>query len=101
MEGLVTKSTGSWYQILGNDGKEYRGRVRGKLRLDDIRSTNPIAVGDRVAFDRESGAEEDLALIHEILPRNNYIIRKSNNLSKQTQVIAANLDLVVLVVTMA
>lgn len=101
MKGLVTKSTGSWYQILGNDGKEYRGRVRGKLRLDEIKSTNPIAVGDRVGFDREQGAEDDLALIHEILPRRNYIIRKSNNLSKQTQVIAANMDLVALVVTMA
>lgn len=102
MKGLVLKSTGSWYLILGDDGKEYRGRARGKLRLDDVRTTNPIAVGDNVLFDLEAQSqEEDLVNIHEILPRRNYIIRKSNNLSKQTQIIAANMDLVALVVTMA
>ncbi|MBI1221046.1 MAG: ribosome small subunit-dependent GTPase A [Bacteroidetes bacterium] len=102
MKGLVRKSTGSWYDLIGEDGKAYRGRVRGKLRLGDIKSTNPIAVGDEVVFEKEPSADEDdLALISEILPRRNYIIRKSNNLSKQTQVIAANLDLAVLVVTLA
>lgn len=102
MKGLVLKSTGSWYDLLGEDDKTYRGRVRGKLRLDGIKSTNPIAVGDEVLFDKEpSPDEDDLALIHTIVPRRNYIIRKSNNLSKQTQVIAANMDLAALVVTMA
>lgn len=102
MKGLVLKSTGSWYLILGDDGKEYRGRARGKLRLDDVRTTNPIAVGDGVLFEMEAQSQEDdLVNIHEILPRRNYIIRKSNNLSKQTQIIAANMDLVALVVTMA
>lgn len=102
MKGLVLKSTGSWYLLLGDDHKEYRGRARGKLRLDDVRTTNPIAVGDEVLFDLEAQSQEDdLVNIHEILPRRNYIIRKSNNLSKQTQIIAANMDLVALVVTMA
>lgn len=99
MEALVTKSTGSWYGLLGQDGKEYRARMRGKLRLEGSKSTNPLAVGDRVLAEREDA--DDQLLIHSILPRKNYIIRKSNNLSKQTQVIAANLDLAVLVVTMA
>ena len=98
----MLKSTGSWYQILGEDQHEYRGRARGKLRLDDIKSTNPIAVGDEVLFDKEPNSQEDdLVNIHKILDRRNYIIRKSNNLSKQTQIIAANMDLVALVVTMA
>jgi len=102
MKGLVLKSTGSWYQILGEDGLEYRGRARGKLRLSNIKSTNPIAVGDDVLFDKEPNSqEEDLVNIHTILDRRNYIIRKSNNLSKQTQIIAANMDMVALVVTMA
>lgn len=102
MKGLVLKSTGSWYQILGEDQHEYRGRARGKLRLDDIKSTNPIAVGDEVLFDKEPNSQEDdLVNIHKILDRRNYIIRKSNNLSKQTQIIAANMDLIALVVTMA
>jgi ribosome biogenesis GTPase len=102
MIGLVLKSTGSWYQILGENGNEYRGRVRGKLRLDGIKSTNPIAVGDRVVFELEINSQEaDLVTIESILPRKNYIIRKSNNLSKQTQIIAANLDLVALVITLA
>lgn len=102
MKGLVLKSTGSWYQILGDDGKEYRGRARGKLRLTDNQNTNPIAVGDDVLFELEAQSQEDdLVNIHQILPRRNYIIRKSNNLSKQTQIIAANMDLAALVVTMA
>src|SRR5690606_4819973 len=101
MKGLVTKSTGSWYQLLSEEGTMYKGRVRGKLRLEDNRSTNPIAVGDTVAFEPENSEKDNLAIIQQIHPRRNYIIRKSNNLSRQTQVIAANLDLVALVVTLA
>ncbi len=101
MKGLIRKSTGSWYLIQGDDGKTYRGRIRGKLRLEGSKSTNPVAVGDRVDFEPETNApEDDLVIIQQIETRKNYIIRKSNNLSKQTQVIAANLDLAVLVVTL-
>jgi len=98
-EALVLKSTGSWYAIQDKDGRLYRARVRGKLRLQGMKSTNPIAVGDMVSFTVEE--EPDLALIEGVAERRNYIIRKSNNLSKQTQIIAANLDLAVLVVTLA
>ena len=101
MKGLIRKSTGSWYLIQGDDGKTYRGRIRGKLRLEGSKSTNPVAVGDQVDFEPEANApEDDLVIIQQIETRKNYIIRKSNNLSKQTQVIAANLDLAVLVVTL-
>lgn len=102
MEGMVLKSTGSWYQILGNDHQEYRGRIRGKLRLEGLKSTNPIAVGDYVEFELETpSSEPDLVIIKSVLYRRNYIIRKSNNLSRQTQIIAANMDMVALVVTLA
>ena len=97
MEGLVIKSTGSFYQIKLDDGSLKDARVKGKLRLKGIDSTNPIAVGDRVTCQPEG--QNDMLVISDILPRKNYIIRKSNKLSKQTQVIAANLDQAVLVVT--
>ncbi len=95
---LVTKSTGSWYELEDQQGRVWKGRIRGKLRLEGLKTTNPIAVGDWVAADPEN---DDQVLIHEVLKRRNYIVRKSNNLSKQKQIIAANLDLVALVVTMA
>ncbi|TNE81083.1 MAG: ribosome small subunit-dependent GTPase A [Bacteroidetes bacterium] len=99
MKALVTKSTGSWYTLLTPAGEEVQARMRGKLRLEGSKSTNPVAVGDEVEAEEEGN--EGQMLITSIYPRKNYIIRKSNNLSKQTQVIAANLDLAVLVVTMA
>lgn len=99
MRGLVTKSTGSWYQVLGDDGHRYECRIKGKFRTKGIKTTNPIAVGDWVHFDWED--DHNSAVIHTLEPRKNYIIRKSVNLSKQTQILGANLDQAVLVVTLA
>ena len=97
MEGLVYKSTGSWYTVKDEmTGRYYDCRLKGKIRLKGIKSTNPIAVGDRVVFE----LEEDRGVITEIHPRDNYIIRKSVNLSKQTHIIASNIDLAFLVVTL-
>lgn len=100
MQATITKSTGSWYDAKDTTGKLWRARIKGKFRLQGIKSTNPIAVGDVVEIEPE-GNEEDLALIDKLYPRKNYIIRKSNNLSKQTQIIAANIDVAALVVTLA
>lgn len=99
MRGLVRKSTGSWYQVYGEDGVAYNCRIKGKFRTKGIKTTNPIAVGDWVKFEVEPGQES--AVIYELEPRRNYIIRKSVNLSKQTQIIGANLDQAILVVTLA
>lgn len=100
MKGLVTKSTGSWYQVLGEDGNRYECRIKGKFRTKDIKTTNPIAVGDHVLFELEP-EEEGVGVITELAPRKNYIIRRSVNLSKQTQIIGANLDQALLVITLA
>ncbi len=99
MKGLVTKSTGSWYEVLADDGIQYRCRIKGKFRTKDIKTTNPIAVGDWVDIALE--AEQQTAVITHLHERKNYIIRKSVNLSKQAQIIAANLDQAFLVVTLA
>ncbi|HLT42081.1 MAG TPA: ribosome small subunit-dependent GTPase A [Sphingobacteriaceae bacterium] len=99
MQGLVIKSTGSWYQVLASDGNNYDCRIIGKFRMQDIQTTNPIAVGDKV--DIEVEPEQDTAIIKKLHTRQNYIIRKSINLSKQAQIIAANLDQAFLVVTLA
>lgn len=96
--GLVTKSTGSWYQVLGDDQQRYECRIKGKFRTKGIKTTNPIAVGDRVTIELEQ--EEGVAVITTLETRRNYIIRRSINLSKQTQIIGANLDLALLVVTL-
>lgn len=99
LKGLVTKSTGSWYQVLGEDHQRYECRIKGKFRIKGIKTTNPIAVGDRVTIEPEQ--EEGYAVITTLEPRQNYIIRRSINLSKQTQIIGANLDQALLVVTLA
>lgn len=99
MEGLITKSTGSWYQVLTNDGQKYDCRIKGIFRTKGITTTNPIAVGDTVDFELEP--EQGTGVITKLHPRKNYIIRKSINLSKQAQIIAANLDQAILVVTLA
>ncbi|POY35818.1 ribosome small subunit-dependent GTPase A [Solitalea longa] len=99
MKGKVIKSTGSWYNVLGEDGNSYDCRIKGKFRIQGIKSTNPVAVGDVVDFEMEAG--EPTAVITYLHDRENYIIRKSVNLSKQTQVIAANMDQAILVVTLA
>jgi ribosome biogenesis GTPase len=99
MKGKVYKSTGSWYTVKGSNGDFYKCRIRGKFRISGIKSTNPIAVGDNVDFDIESIGDETIGIIHGIGDRKNYIIRKSVKLSKQTHIIASNLDQVFLVVT--
>ena len=99
MQGTVYKSTGSWYQVLDEKGIRYECRIKGKFRTHGIKTTNPIAVGDWVEFEVELGQQS--AVITKLEPRKNYIIRRSVNLSKQTQIIGANLDLALLVVTLA
>lgn len=96
MKGLVIKNTGSWYQVRTDQEEIFECKIKGNLRLKDIKSTNPIAVGDFVEF---SAIEEKVGLISGIYDRKNYIIRRSSNLSKQSHILAANLDLVVLVIT--
>lgn len=100
MKGTVYKSTGSWYQVKSDSGIFYDCRIKGKFRIRGIKSTNPVAVGDHVLFDLETKGDETTGVIYEIEDRKNYIIRKSVNLSKQTHIIAANLDHVFLLVTL-
>ncbi|SDR66325.1 ribosome biogenesis GTPase [Formosa sp. Hel1_31_208] len=99
MTGTVYKSTGSWYTVKTNLGATYQCRIKGKFRLKDIKSTNPIAVGDRVDFELETNNDDVTGVIHKIHDRVNYIVRKSVNLSKQTHIIASNIDQVFLLVT--
>ena len=94
--GLVLKSTGSWYEVLA-DGVRYQCRIRGKLRLKGVRSTNPVVVGDWVKFEAD---EQGGYVISAIEPRHNYIIRRASNLSKESHIIAANIDQALLVVTL-
>ena len=96
MKGLVIKNTGSWYRVRTDDGADVECKVKGNFRLKGIRSTNPVAVGDRVCIIRNA---EGTAFISEIEDRKNYIIRKASNLSKQSHILAANLDQCLLVVT--
>lgn len=98
MRGRVYKSTGSWYEVKTEDGQFINCRIKGKLRLAGSKSTNPVAVGDFVEVEMQPDGE---GLIKSIEERKNHIIRRSVNLAKQTQVIAANLDQAVLVVTLA
>lgn len=101
MQARVLKSTGNWYSVKGQDGVYYRCRIRGKLRTKGLKTTNPVAAGDFVQIQIEHEEEGNIASIVEILPRKNYIIRKSVNLSKEAQVVAANIDIAFLVVTVA
>ncbi len=97
MRGVVVKSTGSWYQVKNQEGHLIQCRIKGKFRLDGIKHTNPIAVGDFVEYEVEDNNEQNTAVIHQIYDRKNYIIRKSSNLSKQTHIIASNIDQALLV----
>lgn len=97
MEGRVIKSTGSWYLVVDENGKIWECRLRGRIRLDGLRSTNPVAVGDIVQFELEPGKET--GVIKKIADRHNLIVRKSVNLSKASHIIAANVDLAVVVAT--
>ena len=96
MQGVVIKSTGSWYIVKTDDGELLNCRIRGKFRMQAIKSTNPIVVGDRVKLSQE----EESFLIDELFDRKNIIVRKSVNLSKQTHILASNIDQAILVVTM-
>ena len=98
-KGIVYRSTGSWYTV-ESQGVFYECRIKGKLRLKGIKSTNPVAVGDRVHFEIDSHAQANEGNITQIEERQNYIVRKSVNLSKQTHVIASNIDQVFLLVTL-
>ena len=98
LHGMVVRNTGSWYEVRTDDGRLLECKVKGNFRLRGIRSTNPVAVGDGVTV-RANG--EEAAFITEIDERRNYIIRKASNLSKQSHILAANVDLAVLVVTIA
>jgi ribosome biogenesis GTPase len=100
MKGVVYKSTGSWYTVKSKDGDFYECRIKGKFRIQGIKSTNPVAVGDVVTFDIEKIGDETIGIITKIAERKNYIIRKSVNLSKQTHIIAANLDQVFVMITL-
>jgi ribosome biogenesis GTPase len=99
MTGVVYKSTGSWYLVKTDQGNIHECRIKGKFRIKGIKSTNPIAVGDIVDFELDESSDQVTGLIHHIHDRRNYIVRKSVNLSKQTHIIAANIDIVFLIVT--
>ena len=96
VEGLVMRATGSWYEVL-HEGEILRCRMRGKLRLRGVRSTNPIVVGDTVHC--ECGEDGEWVIV-DIAPRHNYIIRRASNLSKESHIIASNIDRAMLVVTL-
>ncbi len=99
MTGLVYKSTGSWYTVKTEDHKTFECRIKGKFRMQGIKSTNPIAVGDIVDFELDENSDSVTGSIYKIHDRKNYIIRKSVNLSKQTHIIASNIDIVFLLIT--
>ena len=98
MKGLVYKSTGSWYMVKGEDGHIYQARLKGKFKIKDITSTNPIAVGDEVVFEMEDEAE-NRTIITELIPRRNYVNRISPANKRQHHIIASNLDQSLLIAT--
>ncbi len=98
MKGVIVKSTGSWYKVLAEDNNTYDCRLRGKFKIEGSRATNPVAVGDKVILSLEEDGKT--GIIRELPDRKNHIIRKSTNLSKKSQVIAANLDQAVLIATL-
>ena len=95
IEGIVTSATGSWYEVATERGT-LNCRIRGRLRLKGVRSTNPVVVGDRVVVEPDG----DSSMIVEIVPRRNYVIRRASNLSKESHIIAANIDHALLIVTL-
>ncbi|UUV21292.1 ribosome small subunit-dependent GTPase A [Paenimyroides aestuarii] len=99
MTGIVYKSTGSWYTVKADTNVFYECRIKGKFRMQGIKSTNPIAVGDKVDFELDNTADIVTGIITTIHERKNYLIRKSVNLSKQVHIIASNIDLLFILVT--
>jgi ribosome biogenesis GTPase len=101
LQGIVYKSTGSWYLIKEDSGVFWNARIKGKLKIDgEISSTNPIAVGDRVAFDMEDESQMH-GMIKQVLPRDNYIVRLSPHNANLKHIVASNIDLALLVATIA
>lgn len=98
MIGKVVRSTGSWYTLTDPDLNRYECRIKGKFRIKGIRTTNPVAVGDQVEFEMEM--DQPTGLITKVFPRNNYIIRKSIQLNREAQILGANLDQALLLVTL-
>jgi ribosome biogenesis GTPase / thiamine phosphate phosphatase len=96
MKGIVLRSTGSFYDVLAEDGKKYNCRMRGKIRLEEIKETNPVAVGDKVVID----LEHEIGSIIEILPRENHVLRQSVKKTGHSHVLAANVDQALVVVTL-
>jgi ribosome biogenesis GTPase len=96
-EGVVIKSTGSWYHVKSDEEVPVSCKIKGRFRLDELKSTNPVAVGDRVKFSVDNST--GIGVIEVIQPRDNFIVRRASNLSRQTQVLAANVDQAVLVAT--
>jgi ribosome biogenesis GTPase len=110
MKGTVIKSTGNWYIVLAEDGEKINCRIKGRLKIDGYKSTNPIAVGDKIVFQleeeknisqEENGTDLRQGVISEVEKRKNCIIRKSKNLSKQSHILATNVDQALLIVTLA
>lgn len=99
MTGIVYKSTGSWYTVKSDTGAFFECRIKGKFRLKGIKSTNPVAVGDVVDFELDNTADTVTGIITNIHERKNYLIRKSVNLSKQVHIIAANVDVLFILIT--
>lgn len=100
MRGMVYRSTGSWYEVRTEEGVVYSARIKGKFRIQGLRSTNPVAVGDWVNLELESTGDKEVGIITDIEDRKNYIVRRSVNLSHQLHIIAANIDQVFVVITL-
>ena len=98
MTGTVVRSTGSWYDVLTDGGERLTCKVKGNFRLRGIRSTNPVAIGDRVVVTEDAS---QTPFIKDVLDRRNYIVRKASNLSKQSHILAANIDQALLIATIA
>ncbi len=96
-KGVVLKSTGSRYRVIYGEGKTIDCSIKGKLRIKEFRTTNPVAVGDNILFERDS--KTNSGIITEVLERKNWILRKASNLSKHSQILAANIDQVFLMIT--
>jgi len=100
LKGKVWRSTGSWYEVRNDNGETIRCRLKGKFKIKGLKVTNPLAVGDDVLYSMEEGDEKDLGIITDILPRKNYIIRKSVHKTAHGHMIASNLDQAIVVVTL-
>ncbi len=98
LTGRVTRSTGSWYTVLTEENKQYQCKLKGRFRIKGIRTTNPIAVGDKVEF--VPGDEDNTGVISKIFDRDNYVIRKATKLSKAAHIIASNLDQAILITSL-